>query len=194
MDAEVLRYCGIVVNLFKTGEMDIKNIGNVPVSGFAGRSDEVYGIVLPAINEMKAEIETVTTQLKRDLGAIVEKEVRIKLKKILSDIEKATVYKSNWREKEKRKMRTEIQREIKEKQQEVLPTKPKRNVAKKVVSRNLSRSYSSIQKSHAIQKPHAKIGDEILYCGQNCKVISRKKEKENGDCYYATNMIESSLY
>ena len=54
-------------------------VEDVLMSGFAGRSDEVLSIVLPAINEMRAEIKTMTDQLKYDLESIVEKEARKKL-------------------------------------------------------------------------------------------------------------------
>ena len=45
-------------------------VDEVLLSAFAGRADEVYDIVLPAINEIQAEIKTVTDDLR------IEKEIQ----------------------------------------------------------------------------------------------------------------------
>lgn len=77
-------------------------VEDVLMGTFAGRSDEVFNIVVPAINEMRSEIADVTEQLKRSLEFIVEKEARVRFKKLMQDIEKATAYRNVWHEKQKR--------------------------------------------------------------------------------------------
>ena len=66
-------------------------VEDVLMGSFAGRTDEVFNIVVPAINEMRSEIADITEQLKHSLESIVEKEARARFKKLMQDIEKATV-------------------------------------------------------------------------------------------------------
>ena len=80
---------------------------DIMMSAFAGRADEVYSIVLPAINEMRKEIDDSMELLKRELSAIVDRNAKKKFAKLLSEIEKATSYKNKWRQKELARMRAE---------------------------------------------------------------------------------------
>ena len=77
-------------------------VEDVLMGTFAGRSDEVYGIVLPAINEMRREIAETTEVLRHSLESIVEKEARSRFKKLIQDIEKATVKRNVLLEKQKK--------------------------------------------------------------------------------------------
>lgn len=138
-------------------------VEDVLMSCFAGRSDEVYGIILPAINEMRAEIKTVTDQLKYDLEAIVEKQAKKRFKKLLLEIEKATVYKSNWQISEKKKIRSELLLEMKEQQNEFMPSIKKQVSAKKITPRK--KFY------------YARIDDIILYDGVKYTVKNIKIER-----------------
>ena len=148
-------------------------VEDVLMSGFAGRSDEVLSIVLPAINEMRAEIKTMTDQLKYDLESIVEKEARKKFKKIVSDIEKATTYKLEWRETEKRKIRAEILREIKEQQQQQ-QQEISSHINRKIEKPSKVVTTPKIRHTSVPNQRSANIGDEIFYCGQKCRVISKR--------------------
>lgn len=138
-------------------------VEDVLMSCFAGRSDEVYGIILPAINEMRAEIKTVTDQLKYDLEAIVEKQAKKRFKKLLLEIEKATVYKSNWQISEKKKIRSELLLEMKEQQNEFMPSIKKQVSAKKITPRK--------------KVYYARIDDIILYDGVKYTVKNIKIER-----------------
>ena len=80
---------------------------DIMMSAFAGRADEVYSIVLPAINEMRKEIDDSMELLKRELSAIVDRNAKKKFAELLSEIEKATSYKNKWRQKELARMRAE---------------------------------------------------------------------------------------
>ena len=80
---------------------------DIMVSAFAGRSDEVYSIVLPTIDEMRKEIEDSMELLKRELSAIVDRNAKKKFAELLAEIEKATSYKNKWRQKELARMRAE---------------------------------------------------------------------------------------
>lgn len=128
-------------------------VDEVLLSAFAGRADEVYDIVLPAINEIQAEIKTVTDDLRRRLEYIVEIESRKKFKQLLAEIEQTTALRVRFQEETRIAMQNDEPKEN--------DIKSRRADAKKV------RKFIH----------YAHIGSIILYDGVKYTVKSKKIER-----------------
>lgn len=149
-------------------------VEDVLMGSFAGRTDEVFNIVVPAINEMRSEIADITEQLKHSLESIVEKEARARFKKLMQDIEKATVYRNVWREKQKRAIIEEFLSSL-EKNDESAKRKVRKVSVKPethVETTNKKNMKRPIEKdTHIGNREEIKVGDIVLYNGNQYSVV-----------------------
>lgn len=83
-------------------------VEDVLMSGYAGRTDEVYDFIIPTINDMRKEVKEITDQLKYDLSRIIERKINHELRNAIEKIEKGTNYKAQWKEVEKRNIYKEL--------------------------------------------------------------------------------------
>lgn len=149
-------------------------VEDVLMGSFAGRTDEVFNIIVPAINEMRSEIADVTEQLKHSLESIVEKEARARFKKLMQDIEKATVYRNVWREKQKKAIIEEFLSSL-EKNDESAKHKVRTVSAKTkkhAETTNIMDMKRPIIKDTDIGgREEIKVGDIVLYNGNQYSVV-----------------------
>lgn len=153
-------------------------IDDVLVSSFAGRSDEVYNIVLPAINEMRAEIETVTKQLKYDLEAIVEKQAKKKFANLLQEIDRTTKCWMDWRSAERKKICSEVLRKMQfSSVEETRDYLIKESTGQKTpVHPRPSGNKPSLPKAVEDENQSIAVGDEIEYQGGIYTVFRIRKK------------------
>ena len=149
-------------------------VEDVLMGSFAGRTDEVFTIIVPAINEMRSEIADVTEQLKHSLESIVEKEARARFKKLMQDIEKATVYRHTWREEQKRSIIEEHLSSL-EKNDESAKRKVRKVSVKPethVETTNKKNMKRPIEKdTHIGNREEIKVGDIVLYNGKQYSIV-----------------------